>query len=255
MIAVSGCAALPRRHSTASRSNTTGAETTTPHWDYDAEGPERWAELDSHFATCGSGHAQSPVDLPGHTQLHPDDHTVIGYSVSPSATIVHNGHTLQATMPGPAANRILLGDRVFPLIQFHFHIPGEHTVDGADSTMELHLVHRDDTGALAVLGVLLHEATGPCAFDSLLAELSQHQGASVTTAPVDLHAFLPADRGQFRYDGSLTTPPCSEGVSWTVLRTPVPISTAVVDRYHALFPHSNRPTQPLNGRAVAVTDH
>ncbi|MFC9998656.1 carbonic anhydrase [Nocardia sp. NPDC127526] len=245
LLAITGCAG-PSRKPTAATSET------SPHWDYEAEGPEHWAELDSRYLTCGTGHAQSPVDLSSHTQLHPDDHITIEYGIVPAFGILHDGHTLLVRPAAADSSRILLGGRPFQLTQFHFHMPSEHTVDGVNSTMELHLVHRDDSGSLAVLGILMQETAGASGFDPLLATVPQRQGESVLTGPIDLRTLLPADLGQFRYEGSLTTPPCSEGVSWTVLRNPVPVSREVADRYHALFPHSNRPTQPLNGRTVII---
>ncbi|WP_051133571.1 carbonic anhydrase [Nocardia paucivorans] len=235
-----------REHGVALRSN-------APHWDYDAEGPAHWAELDQSYRTCAGGHAQSPIDLPAHTELHPDDHIDIEYGVLETVETTNNGHTVQANVPAGNGNRILIAGRPYELTQFHFHTPSEHTIDGAGAAMELHLVHTGPGGALAVLAILLQPDGGRSPFASLLTDPPAELGASVRTGPLDLRVLLPANRAQFRYEGSLTTPPCSEGVTWTVLRHPMSVAGSEVDRYRALFPHSNRPVQPRYGRPVTVT--
>ncbi|NEW37513.1 carbonic anhydrase family protein [Nocardia cyriacigeorgica] len=240
LLAVSGCGG----------SEPSGSRATDPHWDYDAEGPDHWADLDSHYVTCRSGHAQSPIDLPGHSQLHPTDHIEIDYRPIPSAELVNNGHTIQANVP--AGNRILVDGKPFALTQFHFHLPSEHTVDGADATMELHFVHADSNGRPAVLAVLLRAQEGGSPFDAVLATPPDHPGATRSIGRIDPRRFLPDDLAQFRYQGSLTTPPCTEGVEWIVLSHPVPVAVTEADRFRALFPHSNRPTQPRYGRPVIL---
>ncbi|WP_253186345.1 carbonic anhydrase [Nocardia brasiliensis] len=222
-----------------------------PHWDYDAEGPDHWADLDHAYRTCQNGHEQSPIDLPSHTRLEPDEHIDIHYATVPALELINNGHTVQANLPAGNGNRLVIGGAEFELAQFHFHLPSEHTVDGAGTAMELHLVHKNGAGALAVLGVLLQAGAGPSPLDQILAA-APAAGVPAAAAGLDLRALLPADLDQFRYRGSLTTPPCSEGVSWTVLEHPVAVGSAGVDRYRMLFAHSNRPTQPLYGRAVTL---
>ncbi|WP_280421882.1 carbonic anhydrase [Nocardia carnea] len=230
----------------------TRAGTETPaHWDYEAEGPGHWAELDRTYRVCGTGHAQSPVDLPSHTQSHPDEHIEIEYGMVAITESVNNGHTVQTNLPAGNGNRIVVDGRPHELTQFHFHAPGEHTVDGHSAGMEFHLVHKDASGALAVLAILLEPGDGS-PFAPLLTALPAAPGSTVRIGPVDLRSLLPTDRAQFRYTGSLTTPPCTEGVSWTVLRSPLPVSGPELDRYRSLFAHTNRPVQPLNGRPVTL---
>ncbi|WP_280399898.1 carbonic anhydrase [Nocardia carnea] len=230
-----------------------GAETPA-HWDYEAEGPGHWADLDRTYRTCGSGHAQSPIDLPSHTRSHPDEHIAIEYNVLPTADSVNNGHTVQTNLSAGKGNRILIAGRPYELTQFHFHAPSEHTVDGHGAEMEFHLVHKDATGALAVLAILLQPGNGS-PFAPLLTALPATSGSTARIGPVDLRTLLPANHTQFRYTGSLTTPPCTEGVSWTVLRTPLPVARPDLDRYRSLFHHTNRPVQPLNGRQVTLADN
>ncbi|MEV0299144.1 carbonic anhydrase family protein [Nocardia sp. NPDC050710] len=245
--------ALPACSSGANEPQANPAPHTPAHWDYDAEGPDHWADLDRDFLVCQRGHQQSPIDLASRIRLSPRDHITIEYAPVPSVELVNNGHTVQANLPAGNGNRILVDATPFELVQFHFHLPSEHTVDGVGTTMELHLVHKSAAGALAVLGVLLQARPGASPFAAVLGAAPAQAEAAITVAgPVDPRAFLPTDPDQFRYQGSLTTPPCSEGVSWTVLRTPVGVAAAEADRYRELFPHSNRPTQPLHERTVTL---
>ncbi len=224
-----------------------------PHWDYDADGPDHWAELDRDYLTCKSGRQQSPVDLPVHARLEPSEHITIDYHSVPSVTLRNNGHTVQANLPSGNGNGVVIDGVPFELAQFHFHLPSEHTVDGVGTTMEAHFVHKSAAGGMAVLGVLLETAPEPSAFAPILSVAPQAVDAeTVVPGPIDLRAMLPSVTDQYRYQGSLTTPPCSEGVSWTVLGSSVAVTAAEAERYRALFAHSNRPTQPLNGRAVTV---
>ncbi|MBH0779277.1 carbonic anhydrase family protein [Nocardia sp. NEAU-351] len=221
-----------------------------PHWDYDADGPDHWADIDNRYTVCGRGAEQSPIDLADHAPVDSRDHIDIDYGPVASVELVNTGHTVQANLPEGSPHRIVVGGRAFTLTQFHFHAPSEHTIDGVGTAMELHLVHRDAAGGLAVLAVLLTE--GPNSpFASVLTDLPR-AGEKRTLGPVDPRTFLPGDRTQFRYAGSLTTPPCTEGVAWTVLHNPVTVAAAEIERYRALFPHTNRPAQPRNGRSVVL---
>lgn len=229
-----------------------GSDPATPHWDYDAEGPDHWADLDKQYATCRNGHAQSPIDLSDAVESHPAGHIEIAYRPIPAATLTNNGHTIQATVPADSGNRIIVDGTPFALAQYHFRLPSEHTVDGAETAMELHLVHTDQTGRLAVLAVQLHAQDASVPLSQVLTASPDRVGATRTLSNIDPRTFLPGNLAQFRYQGSLTTPPCTEGVEWIVLRNPSPVATADVDRYRALFPHSNRPTQPRYGRPVIL---
>ncbi|WP_067857031.1 carbonic anhydrase [Nocardia shimofusensis] len=240
LLALSGCGSSDNRSDAAN----------PPHWDYDAEGPDHWAEIDGRYAVCGRGTEQSPIDLADHTPVDTTEHVDITYGPVPALELVNTGHTVQANLPAGSGHRIAIGGREFALSQFHFHAPSEHTVDGVGADMELHMVHGDATGGLAVLAVLL--VVGQRSpFTSVLADLPL-TGDKRTLDTVDLRTFLPGDLTQFRYTGSLTTPPCTEGVAWTVLRDPVTVGADEVDRFRALFPHNNRPAQPRNGRPVAL---
>ncbi|MFC8529304.1 carbonic anhydrase [Nocardia sp. NPDC057227] len=226
-------------------------ESPPPHWDYDAEGPGHWAELDGRYGMCGTGGGQSPIDLGHPTRVAPADHIDIGYGPVRALEVVDNGHTIQANVPPDAGQYVVVDGRRFTLAQFHFHAPSEHTVEGGGAAMELHLVHVAEDGALAVLGVLLAVGEQRSTFGPVLGELPPVGGVRAA-GPLDLREVLPGDLAQFRYTGSLTTPPCTEGVAWTVLRHPVPVGRDEVERYLTRFPHTNRPVQAINGRAVIL---
>ncbi|MFC3961453.1 carbonic anhydrase [Nocardia jiangsuensis] len=226
-------------------------ESPPPHWDYDAEGPGHWAELDGRYGVCGSGAGQSPIDLGHPTRVAPADHIDVAYGPVRGLEVVDTGHTIQANVPAGTGQHVVVDGRRFALTQFHFHAPSEHTIEGAGAAMELHLVHVAEGGAVAVLGVLLEVSERRSAFGPVLGELPPAGGVRAAAA-LDLREVLPGDLAQFRYTGSLTTPPCTEGVAWTVLRHPVPVGRDEVQRYLTRFPHTNRPVQAINGRAVIL---
>lgn len=229
-----------------------------PHWDYGTEhGPAAWASLSPDFAACGTGLKQSPIDL---TKAATAEVPNLRTSYSPAqlriirhehvADGINNGHTVQVNYAG--ADALTLGDEVFPLVQYHFHAPSEHTVDGRHYPMEMHLVHKSAGGKLAVLGVLVEEGAENDAFAPVWANLPAEKGKEFHLAhvTVDTDALLPKDHSTWRYDGSLTTPPCTEGVQWIVFRNPIQLSTAQVAAFKAIHDGNNRPIQPLNGRTL-----
>jgi len=163
---------------------------------------------------------------------------------------INNGHTVQINYPG--ADTLTLGDQSFGLVQYHFHGPSEHTIDGRHTPMEMHLVHKSGTSTLAVIGVLIEAGAHNAAFDPIWSNLPAQKGQEThyPAVKVDVDALLPAVRAAYRYDGSLTTPPCSEGVKWVVLSTPIQLSAEQIKAFTQLIPDNNRPTRALNGRTV-----
>lgn len=220
-------------------------------WGYEgAHGPDHWGSLDPAFAACGDGREQSPIDLAG-AERH--DLSEIGFDYAPSPiSVLNTGHTIQVNYePGSG---IVLNGRRYELDQFHFHHRSEHTVDGGDFPLELHLVHADAGGALAVVGIFLEEGGANEALAPVFRQMPGESGpAALVEGIVDAGALLPERRTTWRYPGSLTTPPCSEGVSWLVMTDPVTASREQIEAFRALFPVNNRPLQPLNGRRL-VTD-
>lgn len=218
------------------------------HWGYEGEiGPEHWGELSDEYALCSSGLAQSPIDI---AQTVPEDLLNIAFNYKPSnLNIVNNGHTIQANCAEGSGIEV---DGVrYELLQFHFHAPSEHTINGQFSDMELHLVHKSADGNLAVVGVMLNKGAENAAFapvfDNMPAVVDEENNPDALVNTEDL---LPEDGLTYRYIGSLTTPPCSENVRWYVMKTPVEVSEAQVAAFEAIFHNNNRPVQPLNDREV-----
>jgi carbonic anhydrase len=224
----------------------------TAHWTYEGEeGPAHWADLDPAYEMCGTGKNQSPIDIasPGERDLA---NIVFHYQPS-EVNILNNGHTVQVNYD--AGSYIELDGIRYDVAQFHYHAPSEHEIDGEFFPAELHLVHKSADGKLAVVGLLLQEGAANAAFDpfinNLPAETSEVKDAGVTINAMD---FLPGIQTTYRYSGSLTTPPCSEGVSWLIMTTPVELSAAQLSKLASLFEGNNRPIQPLNERSL-IEDH
>lgn len=219
-----------------------------PHWGYGGEhGPQVWGDMEADFAACKLGKEQSPIDIrnPKKSALPALD---FEYKKS-SAEVVNNGHTIQVT---PVDGGVLNLDGVpYKLVQFHFHAPSEEKINGKAYSMVAHLVHQSADGKLAVVAVLLTEGKNNAALDPLFEAFPQTEGGKKTLA-ADFNAaeLLPAARGYYRYVGSLTTPPCSEGVRWQVLKQPVEVSKTQIAAFRKLYNMNARPVQPLNGRKV-----
>lgn len=234
----------------AGSTSTAHAEEDTAHWGYEGStGPTAWASLDPANAACGTGRAQSPIDLTGETARDLPD--LAPAYVSFPLTVWNNGHTVQ--VPAAAGSRLVVGDRTSALVQLHLHTPSEHLVDGAPAQGELHLVHKDAEGRLSVVGVLLTEGSADnAAFAPLVDNLPSDEGepAPVSGATLDPSALLPASLGYRTYAGSLTTPPCTEGVTWYVLDTPVQLSEEQLEQLREVMGANARPVQPIHDRAL-----
>lgn len=218
-------------------------------WSYSGEtGPESWADLSADYAAC-DGQRQSPVDLTAMESVDlPDLSPDYGTG---DLRWYNNGHALQAEVP--EGSSLTVGDKTWNLLQFHLHTPSEHTVDGQSYPMTIHLVHSRGEGLtdLAVLGLLFEEAEADNpALAPLLAEVPQAKGDEVQVSGFDLASLLPENLNDYRYAGSLTTPPCSEVVSWHVVAEPVPASAAQIAALEAVMGDNARPVQPLNDRVI-----
>jgi carbonic anhydrase len=220
----------------------------TTHWEYSGEaGPAKWASLTPEYGQC-AGSNQSPVNLSGLVKA--DLAPLQFHYQAGGKTLVNNGHTVQVNY-APGSTLELDGMR-FELKQFHFHAPSENLIEGRSYPLEGHLVHANDKGELAVVAVMFepggaNPALGQ-AWQSLPAKAGEHHELK---EPVSAEQLLPAKRDYYRFSGSLTTPPCSEGVRWLVMKEPVQVSQAQIDAFKALMHHpNNRPVQPLNGRLV-----
>ena len=218
------------------------------HWGYEGEdGPEHWGELSPDYALCSTGTEQSPIDIPAGAPLNPAD---LGYNYLPSAVnIFNNGHTIQVNYdPGSS---LQIDNTEYELIQYHFHAHSEHTNNGEAAPMEMHLVHRNADGGLAVVGVWLKSGAENAAFAPVFDNLPTIEGEpeAVAGAAVNADELLPAERAYHRYNGSLTTPPCTENVKWVMLGNSVELSEAQISAYTGIFNNNFRPTQSFNARA------
>lgn len=218
------------------------------HWSYEGDtGPLNWATLDDDWAICSSGTEQSPVDLAGVEDADLPD-LVMSYLPTPLA-VQHKGHTIQVEYQGGGS--LTAGERLFTLRQFHFHTPSEHTVDGGSLPLELHLVHQDAAGHLAVVGVHFEEGEAHPALETLTLSLpAPYAETIVEGATINASDLLPADRTFVTYRGSLTTPPCDESVTWFVMTETQTASADQLARLAAAIPGTNRPVQPLEGRTL-----
>lgn len=221
-----------------------------PHFEYGgADETEEWAELSDHYETCGSGQQQSPINL---TNATATDLENIGFEYGETAVnIINNGHTIQVNaVPG---SHIVVGDETYQLLQFHFHAPSEHVVDGKGYPLEMHLVHRGANNALAVVGIFIAEGAENTAFTPVWEALPEEEiGIIATGATIDLTSLLPAEQTVYHYTGSLTTPPCSEEVTWLVMKTPVEMSAEQIAAFTEIVDGNNRLPQPLHARSLQL---
>lgn len=222
------------------------AETAHPHWTYEGHGgPTDWGALSADFQACALGSQQSPVNLEGAVET-PQKPLAFSWSAQPFK-VANNGHTIQADALS-GANSVDLSGKAYELKQFHFHAPSEHAIGGARTAMEVHFVHARPEGGLAVVGVLMKAGKSNAAFAQVMAVAPKAEGAAAAQPVIDIAAFLPASRSLYRYEGSLTTPPCSEVVDWNVFATPIEVGQADIDAFRAIFPMNARPLQAINRR-------
>jgi carbonic anhydrase len=232
------------------------AQAPPPHgahaWDYGTEhGPAHWGELKPEFAVCKTGHHQSPIDI---QRSEKADLPALEFRYRPSPLrIVDNGHTIMATYAPGSVLRV--GGQEYELKQFHFHRPSENRIHGRGYEMEAHLVHADKEGRLAVVAVMLEKGQENPLVRELWKDVpaEKEKEAVREDVRIDASQLLPADRGYYAFEGSLTTPPCSENVAWMVLRQPLPVSAEEIEQFARLYRDDARPAQPLYGRVVKET--
>jgi carbonic anhydrase len=247
-LAVLGTLTACSAASTTTAHGTPGPSATSSpaHWAYDGtDDPAHWASVSDDYRTCAAGKAQSPIDLPALGHDAPLDLDVEEGEVT--ETTADNGHTVQLTA-GSGETTVIDGT-AYHLQQMHFHAPSEHTVEGKRYPVELHFVHADAKGHLAVVAVFAEAGAHDAAFDPDIAGAADGE-TSARGHVVDVAAMLPTNRAYWAYDGSLTTPPCTEGVHWVVLATPIELGQDQIDALTAVHHDNDRPTQPLDGRTV-----
>ena len=228
-----------------------GAQASTPEpWGYDGkDNPKHWSELNPQYAACGTGHTQSPINI---TNAKREDLPPLqfNYNAVP-LSIINNGHTVMVNYaPG---STLTVGDKTYSLQQFHFHHPSENHINGTKYDLEAHLVHADASGHTAVVAILFKIGDTPSPMlDTLWKNVSpeKEKVVEVSSVSINVKDLLPLSTGYYTYAGSLTTPPCTEGVTWYVFKTSVSISKAQVDAFAKFYKHHNRPIEPTNHRDI-----
>jgi carbonic anhydrase len=228
------------------------------HWSYSGDtGSEYWSALNPSYKACGRGTEQSPINLED-VKANTSSEADIQINYQPSSfTAKNNGHTVQADA-NTDENSIVIDGKEYKLVQFHFHVPSEHQMDGKNLDMELHLVHKSEDDQLAVLGVLMKAGKENKTLAELWSKLPKEESEEniQLEEEINLSALLPQDKTAYHYNGSLTTPPCSEGVKWTVFAEPISVSQEQIDLFASVFPDNHRPVQPWNDRdAYEVLTH
>ena len=240
-----------RARAAATAGHEPSAHGSDPHWSYEGDtGPQAWGKLKPDFNVCAIGKRQSPINIEdGATLQGPAEPLQFHYQAS-GASVVNNGHTIQVDMLGE--NHITVRGTNYKLVQMHFHHPSEERVNFKSFAMVAHLVHKNPEGQLAVVAVLLEPGAANAVINTVWTYMPLDTGDRVRmpTDSLDLTALLPTDQRYYQFLGSLTTPPCTEGVLWMVLKTPTTISREQIKLFSQLFPNNARPVQPLNSRPV-----
>ncbi|NOX42581.1 MAG: carbonic anhydrase family protein [Gammaproteobacteria bacterium] len=217
------------------------------NWGYEGStGPDHWAAMKQEFAVCSEGKRQSPINID--RSVSADLGTIEFNYNDTKIEVVNNGHTIQVN--NSADSSIKIGAGKFELLQFHFHSPSENTVGNKPFDMEMHLVHKNDQGELAVVGVFLKTGGANNQLSKFWKEMPKSKDKKMLTASINPKDLLPANKSFYHFKGSLTTPPCSEGVSWFVMKDAVDVSKDQVKEFLAIVGNNARPVQADNGRFV-----
>ena len=227
------------------------AQWRTP-WSYEGDkGPAHWGALDPDYAVCGSGRAQSPIAI-GTARKADLPALRFAYRAG-SINIINNGYTaVRLDYPAGNGNFLIVGDKRYELTQFHFHRPSEEAIHGKTTDMVLHLMHQGSDGKVVGVAVMLKEGRANPTIDRLWKYMPQSAGKAhlIPDVTIDPQNLVPTSTGYYRYEGSVTAPPCTEGVTWYVMKTPMEVSANEIAAFTKLYPHDVRPVQPLNGRVV-----
>jgi len=231
-------------------------------WEYEgAKGAEHWSELDPDYAACNVGKEQSPIDIQSAEKA---DLPALRFESKsgPLKYLVNNGYTIRVNYhdaPG-TGNLLTVGDKRYQLTQFHFHRPSEEYIHGKPYDMVAHLMYQGSDGKVAGVAVLLQAGSANATIQQIWEQMPKteskalpdfsHEEEEIAGVHIDPAGLLPHDLAYYRYMGSATAPPCTEGVTWYVLKTPVDISAEQISAFAKLYPHDVRPLQPLNGRVV-----
>ncbi|PLX07301.1 MAG: carbonic anhydrase [Marinilabiliales bacterium] len=225
------------------------------HWSYEGEtGPEYWSCLSGEYKSCTGNH-QSPIDIDEALEEKDLGELALDYAVTDGLSFINNGHTVQVNFKGDN-NKLTLNGIEYKLKQFHFHAPSEHTFKGEAAAGELHMVHVSDDGDISVIGIMLEEGEENAMLATILGSMpTEVDGKNEIAASLNPMELLPEDQSCYTYSGSLTTPPCSEGVNWFVMKNKVTVSAEQLAALEGAVPENNaRPVQPLNDRKVSTIE-
>ena len=226
------------------------------HWTYGGgAGPDNWGKLKPEYSTCGAGVQQSPIDIAVSNSIDADLSEIEFFYRPTDLNVLNNGHTIQANY-GEGSTITVNGDS-YELLQFHFHAPSEHTLNGKAYDMEVHFVHKNTQGELAVVGIFMEKGSANAALETIWENMPAKANTTHKLSGISIHGkdLLPGDASEyFHYKGSLTTPPCTESVSWYVLKTPIQVSAEQIDAFASLVPDNARPIQPLHRRFVLIAE-
>jgi carbonic anhydrase len=228
------------------------ADGVKPHWGYGGTAnPTEWGKLSPNFSKCELGVEQSPIDIKGAVKGSSAPIT-FNYKSSP-LVVVNNGHTIQANYaPG---SDITIGGEKYALLQFHFHTPSEHQIAGKAAAMEVHLVHRNAAGKLAVVGVMMNKGKEHLLISKVWKAIPPSgKTKKIEKTTINAGNLLPTNKSYYSYAGSLTTPPCSEGVRWHILTSPISLSEQQINTFEKLYQVDARPIQPIGDRKVELQD-
>jgi carbonic anhydrase len=223
-------------------------------WSYEGpRGPDHWGELDPEYAACNAGKAQSPIDI--RTAEKADLPALqFEYRSEPLKYLINNGYTIRVNYhDAPGSGSLLaVGDKRYRLMQFHFHRPSEEYIHGKPYDMVLHLMHQADDGSVLGVAVLIKQGGANATVQQVWSHMPETKSSEEEIPGVEVNPaeMLPRDFGYYEYVGSITAPPCTEGVTWIVLKTPIELSREQIDAFAKLYPHDVRPLQPVNGRVV-----
>lgn len=219
--------------------------------------PTNWDELSPSWGVCESGTEQSPIDIKtsllgsvGGSVLTPAN-IQFNYQSLTNFPVQNNGHTIQVNYPYPSGTSTMTVDgKTYQLVQFHLHTHSEHLINGEAAALELHLVHQNPQGELAVVGVMIENGAINNDLQTVFASMPKQEGVNTANGTINAISFLPANRSYYGYQGSLTTPPCSQGVKWIVLKNSITASQAQIDAFTNIFQVNARPIQDVNGRII-----
>ncbi|MDX1351920.1 MAG: carbonic anhydrase family protein [Thiomicrorhabdus sp.] len=219
------------------------------HWGYTGEaGPSHWGDLKTEYGTCKTGKQQSPINITAAKDI--EQHAIKFDYHSSTMNIVNNGHTVQNNFA--KGSSITLEGKTFNLLQVHFHTPSENHLEGQSYPMEAHFVHKSDDDKLAVVAVLIKEGASNPFLQKIVDNMPHHETAAKDVAGVEMNGadFVPAGNGYYAFMGSLTTPPCSEGVQWLMMKSQAEASKEQIAALHEVMHTNNRPIQATNSREI-----